>query len=66
MVQINPHAIHPDRCSPAQITVDGFRIERFSLPGFQLVDGRAGIKVATSQPSMFAAPLNSLFRILLR
>ena len=38
IVEEYPHGVHADALRPAQFEIDPFRIERFGLPHFQLVD----------------------------
>jgi hypothetical protein len=46
---------------PPKLTVDRGRIERFRLPHFQLIDSRAGKKVATNEPRLRIVPFIGLF-----
>ncbi|MPN46201.1 hypothetical protein SDC9_193784 [bioreactor metagenome] len=48
----NTHAGESEVLSPAQLAVNGGRVPGIGLPHLQLVDGRAGSKVASDKPGL--------------
>ena len=49
--------VHAERLGPAQLAVDGGRVERVGLPHLELVDGGGRGEVAADEPRLGAVPL---------
>ena len=57
VVQEHPHRLHAEVLGPAELLVDGLRVERVGLPHLELVDGRRRDVVAADQPRLLRVPL---------
>src|SRR2546423_11678035 len=58
IVQEHPHGVEPEGFGPAELAIDGARIEGVSLPHLQLIDGGAWREVAADQPTGRLTPLD--------
>ena len=56
IMQIDTDHIHAHVRRPAQFPLDGGRIKAVGLPHFELVDSRAGDKIAPHEPRLSRIP----------
>src|SRR5690606_10408126 len=61
VMEIDTYRVHTEVGSPAQLTVDSFRIEGFRLPHFQLINGSTWQEIGTDQPGLVAVPCVGFF-----